>query len=557
MGLRDDMKNWFPVLFRVTLTIVVGVGAILLALALMDNLYGYRSPLSETPPIPGRSFTEPLADKVIFVLIDALRYDTSLKKDVMPVLNQLRAQGAIAKMISEPPSYSSPGYGTLLTGAWPYLNDAPVFNLDYENFYPLTQDNIFSSAKRHGLKTAFSGYYWFEKLIPQFALDIGFFTPDEDQHADRLVMDAAMPWLKSDEYDLIMIHLDQVDYAGHYEGGPESMNWNQAASRVDELLGEIVAELDFSKDVLLIVSDHGQIDRGGHGGHESITLTEPFVLVGKGVQPGDFNNVLMVDVAPTLAALAGINLPATTQGRALSQMLVMSESEKEALSTETSRQQSQLLEEYVKAIGEPIPYEAINDLSYQSDREFMIILQEVQQSRLNKERLIRFVIILVVFILSIVLFWRWKPSDWLLSIVGAITFTGIFHIAYLTIGQRVYSYSSVVSPTQLLLTNGLITIISFAIIWFVFTWRKWKDWQKGQGVNKVLNLVFIAMVVTAIPLIIHLLWNGLFASWHLPNLALHYLALLSLIQIFFLSISGLLLSLITTIIVKNKGSRSV
>jgi hypothetical protein len=187
----------------------------------------------------------------------------------------------------------------------------------------------------------------------------------------------------------------------------------------------------------------------------------------------------------------------------------------------------------------------------------MIILQEVQQSRLNKERLIRFVIILVVFILSIVLFWRWKPSDWLLSIVGAITFTGLFHIAYLTIGQRVYSYSSVVSPTQLLLTNGLITIISFAIIWFVFTWRKWKDWQKGQGVNKVLNLVFIAMVVTAIPLIIHLLWNGLFASWHLPNLALHYLALLSLIQIFFLSISGLLLSLITTIIVKNKGSRSV
>ncbi|MDO9086325.1 MAG: alkaline phosphatase family protein [Anaerolineaceae bacterium] len=548
------MKNWFSVLFRLTLTIVFGVGAILIALALMDNLYDYRSPLSETPPIPGRSFTEPLADRVVFVLIDALRYDTSLKTDVMPVLNELRTQGATAKMISEPPSYSSPGYGTLLTGAWPYLNDAPVFNLDYENFYPLTQDNIFSSAKIHGLKTAFSGFYWFEKLIPQFALDIGFFTPDEDQHADRLVVDAAMPWLKSDDYDLIMIHLDQVDYAGHYEGGPESINWDQAASRVDGLLGEIVAELDFTKDVLLVVSDHGQIDQGGHGGHESITLTEPFVLVGKGVQPGDFNNVLMVDVAPTLAALAGINLPATTQGRALSQMMVLSESEKEALSTETSRQQSQLLEEYAKAIGEPMTYEAINDLSFHYDRELMIILQEVQQSRLNRERLIRFVIILVVFILSIVLFWRWKPSDWFISIVGALTFTGLFHIAYLTIGQRNYSYSSVVSPTQLLLQNGLISILSFAIVWVVFTWRKWKDWQKGQAVSKVLNLVFMAMVVTAIPLIIHILWNGLFASWHLPTLALHYLALLSLIQIFFLSIAGLIFSLITSRIVKNKES---
>jgi|LADL02.1.fsa_nt_gi hypothetical protein len=551
------MKNSFQVLFRVTLIIVIGVGAILLALALMDNLYEYRSPLSETPPIPGRSFTEPLADRVVFVLIDALRYDTSLKPEVMPVLNQLRAQGAIAKMISEPPSFSSPGYGTLLTGAWPYLNDAPVFNLDYEDFYPLTQDNIFSSAKRHGLKTAFSGYYWFEKMIPKEALDIGFFTPGEDQHADRLVVDAAMPWLKSDDYDLIMIHLDQVDYAGHYEGGPESKNWDLAASRVDGLLGEIVAELDFSKDVLLVVSDHGQIDQGGHGGHEAITLTEPFVLVGKGVHAGDFNNVLMVDVAPTLAALAGINLPATTQGRVLSQMLVLSELEKEALNTETTRQQSQLLTDYVTAIGEPFPYEEINDLSFHYDREFMIFLQEVQQSRLNRERLFRLVIILFVLILGLVLFWRWKPSGWFKLILGALTFTGLFHIGYLTIGQRVYSYSSVTSSTQLLLFNGFFTLVAFTIVWFVFTWRKWKVLQIGQGVNEVLSLAFHAIIVTALPLIVHILWNGLFASWHLPNLALHYLALLSLIQIFFLSLGGLLLSLVTTLIIRKKVQQIV
>ena len=34
-------------------------------------------------------------------------------------------------------------------------------------------------------------------------------------------------------------------------------------------------------DTVLALSDHGQIDAGGHGGHETVTLTEPFVLAGR------------------------------------------------------------------------------------------------------------------------------------------------------------------------------------------------------------------------------------------------------------------------------------
>jgi len=133
--MRADMKNTFKLIVRLILVLALGTGAIFLALELMDNLYGYRSPLSENPPVPGRSFGEPMGERVIYVLIDGLRYDTSQKTEVMPFLNQLRNQGASAKMNSQTPSFSSPGYGSLLTGAWPYLSDAPVFNLEYENFY--------------------------------------------------------------------------------------------------------------------------------------------------------------------------------------------------------------------------------------------------------------------------------------------------------------------------------------------------------------------------------------------------------------------------------------
>ena len=550
------MKNSLKLIVRLVLALALSAGSIFLALELMNNLYDYRSPLSGKPPVPGRSFGEPMGERVVYVLIDGLRYDTSLKTDVMPFLNQLRNQGASAKMHSQTPSFSSPGYGSLLTGAWPYLSDAPAFNLEYEDFYPLTQDNIFSSAKRHGLRTAASGYYWFEKLIPSDALDIGYFTPEEDQKADRQVVDAAIPWLESDNYDLIMIHLDQVDYAGHYEGGPQDARWDQAANRVDALLAEIVAELDFSKDVLVISSDHGQIDQGGHGGHDPITLVEPFIMVGSRILPGVYDDIFMVDVSPTLAALSGINLPASTQGRVLTEMINFPRSTLNELKNETARQQSQLLAFYASAIGQPLPTEATNADPNLTLREYQNVLEGLQQSRLNRERLVRFGIAGLVFLVLILLLWRLKPKGWLNLVLGGIMFSVLFHVSYITFGQKLYSYSTVISSTQLVLINGIFAFISLAITLLLLTFQNWIVMDLKKNFIKILDLVLFIMVVTSLPLITHILWNGLFATWILPDLALHYLALLSLIQIFFIGLGILFLSLAAGIILINRRRKT-
>jgi predicted AlkP superfamily pyrophosphatase or phosphodiesterase len=242
------------------------------ATALMDSLFAYRSPLKDSPPVAGSALGQPATRKVVLVLVDALRLDTSLLPEVMPTLNRLRQQGASAAMHSRAPSYSEPGYSTLLIGAWPGINDGPVANLEYGEIPTWTQDNLFSAASRAGLKTAVSGYYWFEKLIPQTTVNASFYTPGEDQVADREVADAALPWLSQD-FSLILIHIDQVDYAGHHEGGPRSSNWAAAAQRADNLIAEIWSKLDLSKDTILVCSDHGQIDSGGHGGPESVVLT--------------------------------------------------------------------------------------------------------------------------------------------------------------------------------------------------------------------------------------------------------------------------------------------
>ena len=308
------MKKVAPIIVGIVLCIIVMVVSYFWATSLMDSVYAYRSPLHDTPPSPGEALGKPNTRTFVIVLIDALRYDTSLKTEVMPNLNQLRSGGASALMHSRPPSYSEPSYSVILTGAWPDISDGPAMNLDYAEIPTLTQDNIFSAAYRAGLQTGISAFNWFEKLVPQQAVSVSFYTAGEDQVADRQVTDAALPWLQDGKYQLILIHLDQVDYAGHYEGGPIDPRWDAAATRADELLGEIATTMDLTKDTLLVISDHGQIDYGGHGGQDPIVLMEPFVMVGKGVVPGKYGDVQMVDVAPTIAALLGTNIPAIEPG---------------------------------------------------------------------------------------------------------------------------------------------------------------------------------------------------------------------------------------------------
>lgn len=107
-------------------------------------------------------------------------------------------------MHSRAPSYSGSGYTVLFTGAWPDINDGPIINLPYEEIRTWTQDNLFSAVARAGQKTAVSGYYWFEKLIPRAAIYASFYTPGEDQSADQQVVDMALPWLADSRLSFII-----------------------------------------------------------------------------------------------------------------------------------------------------------------------------------------------------------------------------------------------------------------------------------------------------------------------------------------------------------------
>ena len=538
------MKQYRRLVIGIVACLVIAVVGYFWASGLIASIIAYRSPLRLTPPAPGPSIGTPITRRVVIVLIDALRVDTSINNATMPFLNELRNQGVSATVHSRPPSYSEPGYTTILTGAWPDINDGPTINEEYADIPVFTQDDIFSAAHRVGLHTAISGYYWFEKLVPQKAVDAGFYTPGEDAAADQEVMKAALPMLSGD-YQLVLIHIDQVDYAGHYQDGPLSPNWDAAAKRADADLRDIVAELDLNQDTVIVISDHGQIDRGGHGGPEPVTLLEPFVMAGAGVQNGIYPAIQQVDLAPTIAALLGTNLPASSEGSVQTRMLKMSAEEVAKIQAAEAVQKRILYQAYTTAIKsqstlKPNPTDPLS---------YIIAMNEARADRLTRERIWRNLpaIFLSILPACLLVIRREKKVLWLAG--GALLYILLFNFRYSILDGRTYSLSSVESQTWLITYTATTASISLVIGWLVVMLRLHAfERSSREAAETSLNLVFFTLYLLALPILVSFAVNGILVTWTLPEFYTTFLAFLSLTQSIFVAATGLLLAGVAALI---------
>jgi hypothetical protein len=528
-------------------SIIIGILICLVAMgiayfwtnSLMNSIYAYRSPLQNTPPKASEPLGKPNTRSFVIVLIDGLRYDTSLKADVMPFLNQLRSAGAHGLMHSRPPTYSQPGYSAILTGAWPDISDGPAMNLNYDDIPTFTQDNLYSAAYRAGLHTAISSYYWFEKLIPQLTVSASFYTKGEDKTADEQVTEAAIPWLRDGQYQLMLIHLDQVDYAGHYEGGPIDPHWDAAATRADQLLEQIATTMDLTQDTLLVISDHGQIDTGGHGGQDPIVLMEPFVMAGKGVIPGNYGDVQMVDVAPTVASILGTSIPATNQGHPLVAMYDFSLDQVDAINNQLSTQQSQLARLYQEAIGEPVNVVLSQDIVTSTQTA----MDKARESSLNIQRLPRGIVgFAVIFFLVSAAAWRARPYyNWML--IGIVCYILVFNIKYLLIDHKTYSLSSVRGATDLIASTALTTLLALFVAWLVtILGTKIYQFKPRKAANLTLTFVLVTLSILVIPVMVNFFVNGAIVTWTLPNFLISFLGLIFLIQVMMVAAIGLFLT---------------
>lgn len=67
--------------------------------------------------------------------------------------------------------------------------------------------------------------------------------------------------------------------------------------------------------MIIITGDHGMRDLGGHGGSTEAEVMIPFIVLNKPCSTHRKIPVMQTDLAPTLASLMGLPLPADSVGK--------------------------------------------------------------------------------------------------------------------------------------------------------------------------------------------------------------------------------------------------
>ena len=110
---------------------------------------------------------------------------------------------------------------------------------------------------------------------------------------------------------LVFVHVLRVDVAGHAHG--LSPAYEQGAREADAILGRLVAADPDAR--WFILSDHGHLAPGGHGGEERAVRQVEGCIAGPGVAAGRGQLVHVVDVARALADSTGATLDPGSRGR--------------------------------------------------------------------------------------------------------------------------------------------------------------------------------------------------------------------------------------------------
>jgi hypothetical protein len=308
----------------------------------MDDLDRPLTALAAATPVVEPPPTPPLAERVVIVIIDGLRYDVS--RD-LPFLNELRARGIDGRARAQYPTFSRPGYVNILTGVPPAFSGVRTNRFRGAVRVDSLMDRLRDAAPRGArLRAGFASDY--DPMPRLFLRPRTMPLEPSEEDVDLTLMDepTAEAWRRAIHTDLrgdfddpryapwpggfreaargvlaahdtlAVLLIGVVDAAGHEYGGIEP-EYRAAAFEADAALRAVASGLDLSRDAIIVVADHGHTDGGGHGGLEPTVVDVPFVMAGAGVVSGAKPEIELMDVAPTAAVLLGVPAPGHGLGK--------------------------------------------------------------------------------------------------------------------------------------------------------------------------------------------------------------------------------------------------
>lgn len=263
-----------------------------------------------------------MKNKVIIALVDGMRPD-GMWVSGHPFFERMKKESTCcfdAQTITRP--ITLPAHISLFTG---------VDHLHHENTdndwhpYPVDYKGILESCHDAGLKTAMM-VTWpplmhLGKLESIDKMDyIRFDTPDktfEDRKDfERMYAERTADAVRSDEYDFMFYYFEMADVVGHEEGWM-SPHYIEALYCAGECLQTVYEALQPDQNFILM-ADHGG-EGLKHNRPESVaTMTIPVFMHGPAFEAGrEAHGWNILDIAPTVHRLLGIDIPDTYQGRSV------------------------------------------------------------------------------------------------------------------------------------------------------------------------------------------------------------------------------------------------
>lgn len=225
--------------------------------------------------------------KVLLIGIDGLMIQRAIDSGRAKTLSELRENSFFTEMLVDMPTVSGPSWSTLLTGKTQEVHN--VVDNDFQNHnLDNSPDLLTQASARLPEIITYAAAGWPPLIDPN---DIGpviasrFEAQNEDKHfifvrdgethgyetIDREVADHAVKTIKEVAPDLSFIYFCGADEAGHKSGTIKG-EYFDAIERIDHLVAELHQvilqrnnELN-EKWIIVITTDHGHRDEGGHGG---------------------------------------------------------------------------------------------------------------------------------------------------------------------------------------------------------------------------------------------------------------------------------------------------
>ena len=256
-----------------------------------------------------------IENKILFIGIDGCRAD-ALEVANTPNIDNIIQNGfyinnAISS-INGQPTYSGPGWSSMITGVWMNkhgVTDNSFIGSNFEEYHPFT-----TLLENSGEDFHFASFIMWSPIHYNIFNGTIDYNELHSQYDANVAIGAANYLQNTPDIDVLFLAFDHVDHAGHSYGfDPQITNYTNVISEVDNYIGLVLNALEnrpnYSNEEWLIIisSDHGG-NLSGHGGQTIEEILIPIILSGNSVN--ELNNteqLHIVDLVPLPAHNLHIN----------------------------------------------------------------------------------------------------------------------------------------------------------------------------------------------------------------------------------------------------------